>query len=120
MKEDRNQVLKMLFLCSVLYVFIYPHSSKAKGPCHFVHICMVSHFSHVRLFATPWTVAHQAPLSIEFSRQEYWSGCQALLQGIFLTQGSNGVSYAPALTGGVFTTEPPGKPSVTLISCQRG
>ena len=30
--------------------------------------------SHVRLFATPWTVAHQAPPSMEFSRQEYWSG----------------------------------------------
>ena len=32
--------------------------------------------SRVRLFATPWTVAHQAPLSVEFSRQEYWSGLQ--------------------------------------------
>ena len=30
--------------------------------------------SHIRLFVTPWTVAHQAPLSTEFSRQEYWSG----------------------------------------------
>ena len=30
--------------------------------------------SHVRLFVTPWTVACQAPLSMEFSRQEYWSG----------------------------------------------
>ena len=30
--------------------------------------------SHVRLFVAPWTVAHQTPLSIEFSRQEYWSG----------------------------------------------
>ena len=30
--------------------------------------------SHVRLFATPWTLAHQASLSIEFSRQEYWTG----------------------------------------------
>ena len=30
-------------------------------------------FSHVRLFVTPWTVTHQAPLSLEFSRQEYWS-----------------------------------------------
>ena len=30
--------------------------------------------SHVRLFATPWTVAHQAPQSMEFSRQEYWGG----------------------------------------------
>ena len=38
---------------------------------------------------TPWTVAHQAPLSMGFSRQEYWSGCHSLLQGISLTQGSN-------------------------------
>ena len=35
---------------------------------------MLSHFSRVRLFATLWTMAHQAPLSMEFSRQEYWSG----------------------------------------------
>ena len=33
----------------------------------------VKSFSHVQLFVTPWTVAHQAPLSIKFSRQEYWS-----------------------------------------------
>ena len=39
--------------------------------------------------ATPWPVAHQAPLSREFCRQEYWSGCFSLLQGMFLTQGSN-------------------------------
>ena len=42
-----------------------------------------------QLFATPWTGACQAPLSMEFSRQEYWSGLHALLQGIFPTQGSN-------------------------------
>jgi len=35
---------------------------------------VLSHFSHVRLFVTAWTVAHQAPLSLGFSRQEYWSG----------------------------------------------
>ena len=35
---------------------------------------MLSHISHFRLSATPWTMAHQAPLSLEFSRQEYWSG----------------------------------------------
>ena len=35
---------------------------------------VLSHFSHVRLFATPWTVARQAPLSMGFFRQEYWSG----------------------------------------------
>ena len=36
--------------------------------------------SRVRLFATPWTAAHQAPPSMGFSRQEYWSGCHCLLQ----------------------------------------
>ena len=36
--------------------------------------CMLSHVNHVWLFAVPWTVAHQALLSMEFSRQEYWSG----------------------------------------------
>ena len=35
---------------------------------------VLSHFSRVRLFETPWTVAHQAPLSMGFSRQEYWTG----------------------------------------------
>ena len=37
-------------------------------------ICVLSHFSRVRLCATPWTLAHQAPLSMGFSRQEHWSG----------------------------------------------
>ena len=37
-------------------------------------IVKVKSLSHIRLFATPWTVAHQAPPSMEFSRQEYWSG----------------------------------------------
>ena len=40
-----------------------------------VHVgTVLSHFNHVQLFATPWTVAHQAPLSMEFSRQDYWNG----------------------------------------------
>ena len=38
-----------------------------------VYVC-VCVLSHVCLFATPWTVTHQTPLSMEFSRQEYWSG----------------------------------------------
>ena len=45
--------------------------------------------SRVQLFATPWTVAHQAPLSMEFSRQECGAGCCTLLQEIFLPQGLN-------------------------------
>ena len=57
--------------------------------CHtsFLPSCAV--LSHIQFFAAPWTVACQAALSIGFPRQEYWSGCQFLLQGIFPTQGSN-------------------------------
>ena len=55
------------------------------------YVCVLSHFNHVWLFATPWTVAHQAPLSVGFSRQEYWNGLplSLLLQVTFPTQGSN-------------------------------
>ena len=45
--------------------------------------------SRVQLFATLWTVARQALLSMGFSRLEYWSGLPFLLQGIYPTQGSN-------------------------------
>ena len=41
---------------------------------HWVCACMLTLFSHVQLFATLWTVAYQAPQSMELSRQEYWSG----------------------------------------------
>ena len=47
----------------------------------------VSCFSHIRAFVTPWTVAHQAHLSMEFSRQEYWSECPFPSQGDLLHPG---------------------------------
>ena len=50
---------------------------------------MLSHFSCVQFFATLWTVAHQAPLSMGFSRQEYWSGLPCPPPGVFLTQELN-------------------------------
>ena len=60
------------------------------------------------LLATPWTVAHQAPLSMGFSRQEYWSGLPCPPPGDLPHTGMETTS--PALAGGIFTTEPPGKP----------
>ena len=39
-----------------------------------VEVCRLGDFSHVRLFVIPWAIAHQPPLSMGFSRQEYWSG----------------------------------------------
>ena len=65
--------------------------------------------SCVRPFVTPGTVARQTPLSMGFSRQEYWSGLHFLLQRIFLTQGLNLCLLclvSPALAGGFFATAP--------------
>ena len=69
--------------------------------------------SHVRLFATPWTVALQVPLSMGFSRQEYWSGLPFPPPGDLLNPGIEPVS--PALAGGFFTTKPPGKHLLSLM-----
>ena len=52
-------------------------------------MCVLSHFCHVQIFVMLWTAALQAPLSMGFSREEYWVGCHALVQGIFLTQRVN-------------------------------
>ena len=60
------------------------------------------------LFVTPWTVAHQAPLSIGFFREEYWSGLPCSPPRDLPNPGIEPES--PALAGGFFTTAPPGKP----------
>ena len=62
----------------------------------------------VRLLVTSWTVACQAPLPMEFSRQEYQSGLPFPSPGDSPDPGIEPIS--PALTGRFFTTEPPGKP----------
>ena len=64
--------------------------------------------SLVLLFATPWTVARQAPLSMGFSRQQYWSGLPFPPPRDLPDPGIKPES--PALAGGFLTTEPPGKP----------
>ena len=77
--------------------------------CALFCMCVLSRFSHVQLFMTPWTVAHQAPLSMVFSRQEYWSGLP------FPPPGDLQADSLPS--------EPPGKSTVTtelspdIVSC---
>ena len=68
--------------------------------------------SHVQLFVTPWTAAHQAPLSMEFSRQEYWSGLPFPSPGDFPDLEIE--LKSPALAGGFFTAETPGKPFILI------
>ena len=64
--------------------------------------------SRFRLFVTLWMVARQAPLSVEFSRQEYWSGLPLLPPGDLPDPGIKARSpMSPALAGGFFTIKPP-------------
>ena len=77
-----------------------------------IYVCSIT-FSHVRLFVTLWTVTCQAPLSLEFSRQEYWSGLPLPSPGDLPNPRIQPVP--PALQADSLTTEPPGKPEKMLL-----
>ena len=67
--------------------------------------CMLSHFSSVHPFETSWTVVPQAPLSMGFPRQEYWSGLPCPAPGDLPDSEIAPMSLkSPVLTGGFFTT----------------
>ena len=73
--------------------------------------CLLSHSSRVQLLATLWTVAHQAPLFMGFSRQEYWSRLPCPPPGDLPNKGIEPMSpESPYLQAGSSPTEPPGKP----------
>ena len=85
-------------------------------------ICRLSLLSRLLLFSrsvvsdsfvTPWTVAHQAPLSSGFPRQEYWSGLPFPFPGDLPDLGIEPVF--PALAGRFCTTEPPGTPTSLVV-----
>ena len=78
---------------------------------------VLSCFSHVWLFVTLWTVARQAPLSIGFSRQEYWSGLLCPPPGDLSDPGIGSASLrSPALAGRFFTTSTTWEAQVPLIT----
>ena len=85
-----------------MYLSIISHQWLTENKCD-------SSFFYI-LFATSRTVAHKAPPSMEFSRQEYWSGLPFLFPGDLPDPGAK-----PALAGRFFTTELPGKPCVNII-----
>ena len=89
------------------HILLIPYKTKL-----IVHMCMLN---HVLFFATPWAVAHcQAPLSMGFSRQEYWSELPVLAPGNLSTQGSNPVSCISYTGRQMFTTETLGKTSLIV------
>ena len=74
-------------------------------------VVAVQSLSHVQLFSTLWTIAHQAPLSMGFSSQEYWSGLPFPSPGDLPNPGIEPASpVSLALANEFFTTETPGKP----------
>ena len=78
-----------------------------------VCVCVLGHFSHVQLFATLWTVVQQAPLSMGFSRQEYWSGLPCSLPGDLSNPGIEPESpESPALQADSLPAELSGKTEV--------
>ena len=82
----------IIYVCVCMYICIY--------------IYIVKLLSHVCLLVTPWTVAHQAPPSMEFSRQEYWSGLPFPSPGDLPDPGVKPGS--PALQADALPSEPPG------------
>ena len=74
----------------------------------------VKSLSPVRLFETPWTVAHQTPPSMGFSRQEYWSGLPFPSSGDLPNPGIK--PRSPALQADALTSEPPGKPLKSFMA----
>ena len=70
----------------------------------------VKSLSRVQLFVTPWTVTHQAPLSMEFFRQEYWSGLPFPSPGDLSNPGIEPGS--PSLQADALPSEPPGNPAI--------
>ena len=86
--------------------------------CIYLYECMkveVKSFSRVRLFVTPWTVVHQAPLSMWFFRQEYWSGLSFPSPGDLPDPGIK--PRSPAMQADALTSEPPGKPYEYVCMC---
>ena len=95
-------------ICQKTVCIAYPWSCSLST----LHACMLSHFSHVQLFATLWTVARQAPLSMIFSRKEPWRGWPCPPPGDLPNPGIKPMSLH---CGGFFTTEALGKPSLPTL-----
>ena len=104
-------------LSDLFFLFQIERFPSSESNAYFSCTWLLSHFSHAQLFTTPWTVAYQAPLSMGFSRQEYWSRLP------FPSPGESSwprdwthVSYV-SCTGSSLPLPPPGLVFCTQFSC---
>ena len=121
---NNGKVLELSSLVTIIYhcecIYGHPTADLKKVQkvncmlCVFcLHVCMLS---QIQLFAIPWTLTHQAPLPMKFSRQEYWNGLPFLTPRDLPEIGIKFTSpESPALAGRFFTTKPPGKLCVFCV-----
>ena len=99
---------------SIISLLLYNHWKVKAKIKHWIVVLLLpllSHFSRVRLCATPETASHQVPLSLGFSRQEHWSGCHFLLQCLKVKSESEVAQSYPTLSDPM-DYSPPGPPSM--------
>ena len=106
----------LLFLISSIILTCSPHiffsSFSTRGNSFTPFLLLMGMFqsiNRVQLFVIPWTIAHQTPLSMGFSRQECWSGLPYPPSGDLLYSGIE--PRSPALQANFLLSEPPGKPN---------
>ena len=104
--------LHLPFCYSNLFVYLYVNATLYY--CFVISVKVCQSLNRGQLFATPWTAAYQTPLSIKFSRQEYWSG-QSFLSPGYLPD-TKFKSRSPAFQVDPLLSKPPTKPNVVLLN----
>ena len=125
---NQPHLFQHLLLCYTIDFVICQISPLSIIPSHCRLVCFLTHsvpkpctkvkvksLSHVWLFVTPWTVAYQAPWSIEFSRQEYWSGLPFPSPGDLPNPGVE--PRSSALQADTLPSEPPEKTKPCIHAC---
>ena len=103
-------------VCVCVCVYVCVRVSVCVYVCVCVYMCVYEFLSCVLVFATPLTVTHQAPLSMEFSRQEHWSGWPCPPLGDLANPGTEPSSLvSPAMAGRFFATSAQWEPPINNV-----
>ena len=107
-----------IFVQLITFIWLFAIPQTVACQIMFIYACVLSYFSCGQLFPTLWAVALQAPLSMGFSRQEYWSGLPCPLLGILPDPRIKPVSpAAPALQAASLPLSHQGIPHVCVCVC---
>ena len=101
--RESSKVIAQMFMSQNVTSALFTLRETQKQP-RYLFMCVLSHFSHVWLYVTPWAVARQASLSMGFSRQEYWSGLPFPSSENFLDSGTELTSFTSSVLADGFLT----------------